>query len=98
MQMTKETIMAVLDGRTEWLDGELIGRPCFYCGQPVSAPAVYWRGCADHDDPWLLLHAGCVLELFVRLARDVHEIEKRTRRHVTVERWRCDLMREEYQR
>jgi hypothetical protein len=34
----------------------------------------------------------------VRLARDVHEIEKRTRRHVTVERWRCDLMREEYQR
>jgi hypothetical protein len=32
----------------------------------------------------------------VRLARGVHEIEKRTRRHVTVERWRDDLMREKY--
>jgi hypothetical protein len=38
----------------------------------------------------------CVLELFVRLARDVHEIEKRTRRHVTVERWRRDLIGEEF--
>jgi hypothetical protein len=91
-----ETTMAVLDGRNEWPDGELIGRPCFFCGQPISAPAVYWRGCTDHDDPWLLLHAGCVLELFVRLARDVHEVEHRTRRHVTVECLRSDLMREEY--
>jgi hypothetical protein len=66
--------MAVLDGRNEWPDGELIGRPCFFCG----------------------LHAGCVLELFVRLARDVHEVEHRTRRHVTVERWRCDLIGEEF--
>ncbi len=65
--------MAVLDGRNEWPDNELVDQPCFFCGQPVSPPAVSWRGCAEHDDPWLLLHPGCMLELFVRLARDVHE-------------------------
>jgi hypothetical protein len=88
--------MAVLDGRNDWPDGELEGRPCFYCGQPVSPPAVYWHGCTDSGDPWLVLHPGCVFELFARLARDVLEVEHRTRRHVTVERWRYDLMREEH--
>jgi len=47
------------------------GRPCFYCGASLADPAVAWSG-FDSD---VYLHADCVSKLFVRLARDVHEIE-----------------------
>ena len=46
---------------------------CFYCYQVIDEEtyAVQWRG-GDHD---LWLHPGCVMELSLRLFRDVHEIE-----------------------
>ena len=47
------------------------GRNCFYCYAPLSDPAIFWMG-ATGD---LYLHPRCVLDLFVRLARDVHESE-----------------------
>jgi hypothetical protein len=47
-----------------------IGKTCFYCGQALSDPAVFWMG----HDAELYLHPACVTDLFVRLARDVHEI------------------------
>lgn len=50
-----------------------LGRRCFFCGEALADPAVVWQGCADEA---LWLHAECVASLFIRLARDVHEIQK----------------------
>jgi hypothetical protein len=47
------------------------GQICFYCYKPLSDPAVHWMGHEAH----IYLHPRCVLDLFVRLARDVHETE-----------------------
>jgi hypothetical protein len=49
-----------------------IGKDCFYCLTPLSDPAVHWMGAAGD----IYLHPRCVLDLFVRLARDVHECER----------------------
>ena len=61
-------------------DGDLLGRPCFYCHTALQAPFVVWMGAplTDTDDGRLALHPACVLDLFVRLVRDVHEIECKT--------------------
>lgn len=45
--------------------------PCFYCDTPLTDPAVRWIGATGV----ITLHPRCVLDLFVRLARDVHETE-----------------------
>jgi hypothetical protein len=47
------------------------GKPCFYCHGELSDPAVSWAG-ATGD---IYLHPACVPALFIRLARDVHEVE-----------------------
>jgi hypothetical protein len=47
------------------------GQPCFYCARSCSDPAVHWHGATGA----IYLHPTCVLALFVRLARDVHESE-----------------------
>jgi hypothetical protein len=48
-----------------------VGLSCFYCGEPLFDPAVYWMGHTGE----IYLHPPCVLTLFVRLARDLHEID-----------------------
>jgi hypothetical protein len=48
-----------------------LGRVCFYCNKPLIDPSVYWLGATGE----IYLHPSCVLDLFVRLARDVHEAE-----------------------
>jgi hypothetical protein len=48
-----------------------VGQTCFYCYKPVADPAVCWMGATGE----IYLHPPCVLALFVRLARDVHETE-----------------------
>ncbi len=47
--------------------------PCFYCGRPLSFPFILWMGTSD-----LALHPHCVVELSIRLFRDVHEVECKT--------------------
>jgi len=49
-----------------------VGRRCFLCGGLLQDPAVFWMG----YDGELILHPICVFDLFIRLGRDVHEIEK----------------------
>lgn len=45
---------------------------CFYCAGPFTkVPFVYWRG----EPGFLALHPACFVELFIRLARDVHQVE-----------------------
>jgi len=88
--------VAVMYNAEQWPECELVGRRCFYCGRPVQPPGVYWHGFGDEDVPWIVLHPGCVIDLFVRLARDVHEIECRTRYCVTVESWRHRRTPEEF--
>ena len=75
---------------------------CFYCHEPVSAPALYWMGSAPREEDHaslLVLHPACTVELAIRLFRDVHEIECRTYEYVTempgIERLRTRLLREE---
>lgn len=49
------------------------GQACFYCGQVLTPPALYWRG--DGTDLWL--HPVCWPRLATRLFRDLHEVETR---------------------
>ena len=51
---------------------------CFYCGRQIRAIAIYWIG----DDGELWLHPPCVVELTIRLYRDVHEVEVGTQAYV----------------
>lgn len=46
------------------------GAECFYCGQPLHEPAVFWMG-ATGD---VYLHPPCVVELTIRWYRDLHEL------------------------
>jgi hypothetical protein len=48
-----------------------LGQSCFYCDGLLSDPAVHWLGA----DVAIYLHKACVSALFVRLSRDIHEIE-----------------------
>lgn len=48
-----------------------VGIDCFYCLKPLADPAAHWAGSSGS----IYLHRECVFPLFVRLARDVHEIE-----------------------
>jgi len=47
-----------------------IGQLCFLCEGELHDPAVYWSG----TDVGIYLHPDCVLDLAVRMFRDVHEI------------------------
>lgn len=55
------------------------GRTCFYCYHAVADPAVVWSGATGE----IFLHAPCVVELTIRLYRDVHQLETATHRNVT---------------
>jgi hypothetical protein len=46
------------------------GERCFYCGASLRDPAVHWMG-ATGD---VYLHPPCVVELSIRLFRDLHEL------------------------
>ena len=48
------------------------GIPCFYCEEVLSDPAVHWHG-ATGD---IYLHPNCLFPFFVRLGRDVHELQR----------------------
>ncbi len=47
---------------------------CFYCGEALGHPAIEWAG----ETTTISLHPGCVVELTIRLYRDLHELESRT--------------------
>ena len=50
-----------------------VGQPCFYCEVLiVTDPAVHWHGAIVS----IYLHPACVFPLFIRLARDLHELER----------------------
>lgn len=69
---------------------------CFHCYQLVVPPMVAWMGSTAE----IVMHPACVVELAIRLFRDVHEIEKTTQRYVTgprsVEEWRRQLVASEH--
>lgn len=48
-----------------------VGQLCFYCETALGDPAVHWHGPTGS----IYLHPACVFPLFVRLARDLHELE-----------------------
>ena len=48
-----------------------VGLPCFYCERVLTDAALHWFGATGH----IYLHPACFLPLFVRLARDLHELE-----------------------
>jgi hypothetical protein len=52
---------------------------CFYCGHAMTLPGVQWLGATDE----IWLHPSCVIELAIRLFRDVHEIECRSDLYIT---------------
>ena len=55
------------EGAQDWRTQER----CFYCYRPLSAPFVHWLGSTGS----IALHPPCVIELTIRLYRDVWEIE-----------------------
>jgi hypothetical protein len=60
----RETVM-------EEMFGDLLGTECFFCYRPLTRPFVLWSGASGY----LSLHPACVLNLFLRLARDVWELQ-----------------------
>lgn len=57
------------------------GEKCFYCGLVLSQEeyAVQWMGFGGDSGHTLYMHSGCTVELTIRLLRDVHEVECRTK-------------------
>jgi hypothetical protein len=49
------------------------GDLCFYCGQDAGIECIYWAGTVETDCHLFFLHRDCVLDLMIRLMRDVHE-------------------------
>lgn len=47
------------------------GQRCFYCGDTIRDVGIMWMGLTGH----VYLHPPCVVELTIRLLRDVHEYE-----------------------
>ena len=62
-----------------WLPNSFREQPCFYCGSALRSPFVVWTGFGES----IALHPGCVVELAIRLFRDVHEIECSTDAYIT---------------
>jgi hypothetical protein len=62
-----------------WVSEPFRSQPCFYCGQPLSTPFVIWMGVGEP----LALHPACVVELSIRLLRDVWQIETATNTYIT---------------
>ena len=44
---------------------------CFYCYETIKDRGVMWMGSTAS----IYLHKGCFHKLFIRLARDVHQLE-----------------------
>jgi len=55
------------------------GTSCFYCGYPLKGTIVAWWG----NGADIYLHPSCVVELTIRMLRDVHEIECQTQTAIT---------------
>jgi hypothetical protein len=55
------------------------GDNCFYCGRPLTSPAIGWIGASGI----LLVHPSCQVEWSLRMGRDVWEIECSTGIDVT---------------
>ena len=78
-------------GARSWRTSDLC---CFYCYRPLADPFVHWSGSTGH----ISLHPGCVVELTIRLYRDVHQTECGPHGYVTqrtLPELRARLMREE---
>ena len=77
--------MSIIDTRRDQLgldhlqDQVRRGAACFYCHKPLTSPCVHWMG-SGFD---LYCHPACVVELTIRLLRDVHEIECSTNTDIT---------------
>ena len=70
--------MSIRTREKEWGADLPAGTECFYCYQPIAAVAIFWMG--NECDLWL--HPECVVELTIRLFRDVHEYEIGTHTYV----------------
>jgi hypothetical protein len=70
-------VAAIYDGKMELWEGfrgrDLKNEECYYCGKEVKPPMVWWRG-----NPDIFLHPECVIQLFIRMMKDVHEIQVKT--------------------
>ena len=48
-----------------------MAKGCFLCWNPLEDPAIHWMGSTGD----IYLHPACVIELAIRMFRDVHEVE-----------------------
>lgn len=44
---------------------------CFFCGERITFPHVFWRGCGASAH----LHPACAVEFVIRLNVDLRELE-----------------------
>ena len=79
--------MAIVSKFGKWTDDDF--RPleqssvwCFYCGDALDSLSIQWEGWTPRANNGatfrgneIILHPGCVVELTIRLLRDVHEWE-----------------------
>ena len=62
-----------------WFANTFRQQCCFYCGHGLASPFVIWMGFGEP----IALHPACVVELAIRLFRDVHEIECAANAYIT---------------
>ena len=62
-----------------WVSEPFRGQPCYYCADILTDPFVLWMGIGEA----IAMHPGCVVELSIRLLRDVWEVECRSNTYVT---------------
>ncbi len=70
-----------LTGSDFWSPGSTVlvtakRETCFYCGELIEDPAVTWHGATSE----IWLHPGCVMDLLLRLSRDVWQLQCSTGR------------------
>ena len=62
-----------------FLPNSFLQARCYYCAAHLGSPFVMWMGAGEP----LALHPRCVVELSIRLLRDVHQVECETGNDIT---------------
>jgi hypothetical protein len=62
-----------------WYPNSFKGQRCYYCIDDLTSPFIVWQGGGDP----VALHPRCVVELSIRLLRDVWEVECTSDTYIT---------------
>lgn len=70
---------------TSGFDDDYMEALCFFCGDRLFPPFVHWYGMpvTNGSQPVIALHPPCLVELAIRMLRDVQQIKSASGEKVT---------------